>query len=257
MGSQGQDLIQKKACLAVTDALKQFKPEEILVIVMWSGTERKSFYVDNPDFIEEVVKGWKMGSHWWGRQFCTLRNKVDQNIFVEDSKSGGKTYYNKEGGWYICNYLFPDSNFTQNYFDLTSTILGPAINSLENIIFLQNFCKVKGIKLAQTFYRNYVWTDIEENAENENLGYLFENIDHDTIVSKTGMYEYLRPYNAEKAVYDNFSKIFWKIMQVYKTDETAKYFLDDNWHPNELGATKWLNEVLIPYLFKIVAPTTM
>ena len=44
--SSGNELIQKRATLAVTEALTQYQPEEILVIVMWSTHDRKTFFLD-------------------------------------------------------------------------------------------------------------------------------------------------------------------------------------------------------------------
>ena len=55
--SQGQELIQKKVMLSIMEALESgINPEEILVLVMWSGTHRKCWYIDNPDIINQVVK---------------------------------------------------------------------------------------------------------------------------------------------------------------------------------------------------------
>lgn len=257
LGSQGQDLIQKKASLAVIESLKNFRADEICVIVMWSGTERKSFFVDNKDFINEVAQGWKKGSQWWNKQFCDLKNNVDFTSYAEDTRTKNKTYFNKEGGWYICNYLTPDSEFTKQYFDLSRSLIGPVVNSLENIIFLQNLCKVKGVRLVQSFYRDYTWQDIFENKHDQNVSYLYECLDFSTIVSATGMYEHLRPLDPTRFQFNPLNGIFANIFKISVTDESKKYFLDDNWHPNELGATKWLEEVLVPYLRKVVFPTSV
>ena len=57
--SQGQELIQKKVTLSIIEALESgLKPEEIFVVVMWSGTFRKAWYIDNPNVITEFVKDW-------------------------------------------------------------------------------------------------------------------------------------------------------------------------------------------------------
>jgi hypothetical protein len=43
--SQGQEMIQKKVMLAIMDALESgIKEEEIIVVVMWSGTYRKACF---------------------------------------------------------------------------------------------------------------------------------------------------------------------------------------------------------------------
>jgi hypothetical protein len=56
--SQGQELIQKKVMLAAMDTLsRNINPEDILISVMWSGTDRKAWYIDNPVIIQDVVGG--------------------------------------------------------------------------------------------------------------------------------------------------------------------------------------------------------
>lgn len=248
MGSQGQELVQKKASLAVIEALEKYQPDEIAVIVMWTGTERKTFYVDNKQFIEEVAEGWKQGSHWWGIQFADLKNNFDLDTYVIHPTMNMPTNYNKDEGWYICNYLMPDSNITKEYFNLSSTIIGPATVSLENIIMLQNLCKLNGVNIFQTFYREYVYTDIVENKDHLNLNYLYKQWDHDTIITTTGIYEHLRPTLEDHQQWE-MGGIFKKIFKMgHWTDETSQYFCTDNWHPNELGATKWITEVLEPKL---------
>lgn len=248
LGSQGNELIQKKSSLALIEALEFYKPEEIALVIMWTGTERKTFYVDNKDFISNVAKGWNEGSHWWGTQFSGLKSEVDKTTYVIDPKTKLCTYYNKNGGWYICNYLMPDSNFTKEFYNLSSTIIGPATVTLENIIMLENTCKRYNVQLYHCFYRNYVYNDIIENKDHQNINYLYKQFDQNNIISTIGLYEYLRP------ITENY--IQWDISEFFKhifkrgqhTDETKKYFRDDDWHPNELGSTKWTEEVLIPKL---------
>jgi hypothetical protein len=253
-GGQGQELIQKKMSLALLEELVNYKPEEILVLPMWSGTERKAFYVDNKDYIEDIIQEWPKRGLSWNLQFGDLYNKSDpKTTKVIDSGSwehGTRlTDYNTEGGWYVCNYVMPDSKLSIEYFNTASTIIGFATVSLENIIFLHNLCKLKGVKIYHSFYRSYVYDDIFQNKDHLNLNYLFNMWDHDTIVSTTGIYEHLRP------ITDNFQQ--WDMGGLFKhnvfkfgpyTDETKQYFESDNWHPNSLGNQKWVDEVLFPVL---------
>lgn len=249
MGSQGNELIQKKTSLAIVESLEKYKPEEIAVIVMWTGTERKAFYVDNKEFVKNVSDGWNEGSVWWGTQFADLKNQLQNREEAIHPETKSITQYNKNGGWYICNFLFPDSILTKEYFNSFSTLVAPATISLENIIMLQNLCEVKKINFYQTFYRDYVYTDILENKNHLNLNYLYKQWNYDTILSTTGIYEHLRPDN--KMNNWDMGSIFKKIFQNVPPsveDETSKYFTGDRWHPNELGSTKWIDEVLVPKL---------
>jgi hypothetical protein len=246
MGSQGNELIQKKSSLALIDALEKYNPDEILMIVMWSGTERKTFYVDNKDFIDDVSKNWSkdIESIWWGTQFADLKSKVDRSNFVNNPRTNLPTFYNKNSGWYICNYLFPDSTFIKEYFNLSSTIISQATITLENIVMLQNLCELKGVKFLQSFYGSYVYEDIIKNKDHLNLNYLYKQLNYDTIISTVGLYEHLRPLREDNT--QSFLQNIFK--QLFYDNGTNKYFLDDNWHPNSLGSTKWVEEILVPVL---------
>lgn len=252
MGSQGQELIQKNLCLAVYEELQNYKPDELAVIAMWSGTERKAFYVDNPEFVSQVAEEWPKRSLYFHQQFVDLHGKVDpaftKKVLNSEVYTDQFTNYDVRGGWYHCNYLMPDSKLTDHYFRSIGTLLGPSIISLENIIMCQNFCKANNVKIYHTFYRDYAFTDLEKNKDNCNLNYLYQMLDFDNIISTTGIYEYLRPYDGNVANPGGLGRLFRHIYEVTIKDETKQYFCGDNWHPNYLGSSKWCDEVLIPKL---------
>ena len=78
--SNGQELIQKKVTLAISEALeKGIDPEEILVVVMWSGTFRKAWYIDNPDIMRKMIKEWSTFVGGMSSQFTDLKNKLPEN----------------------------------------------------------------------------------------------------------------------------------------------------------------------------------
>lgn len=247
--SQGQELIQKKMSLALYEELQTHDPGEILVLPMWSGTERKAFWVDDKEYIKEIITNWPKRGISWGLQFHDLYSKADDKDCqtIESGEFLGNkrtTKYHTKGGWYNCSYLQPDSGLTDEFFKASSTVIGYATTSLENIIFLHNFCKLKGVKIYHSFYRNYVYDDIYQNREHLNLKYLFNQWDRDTIVSTTGIYEYLRP-NTETETFNIGDYLFTKRSS---NDETKQYFELDDWHPNAKGHSKWTEEVLIPRL---------
>jgi hypothetical protein len=227
---------------------ESYKPEELAVVVMWSGTERKSFYVDDPDYIADIVKQWTEREISWGKQFADLHSHLSTKKVstVSDIKV---TEYNPEGGWYICNYVMADSKLTDEYFRTMSTPIGAVTISLENIVMLHNLCKLKGVKIYHMFYRNYVYEDIEKYKDHLNLNYLYKQLDSDTIISTTGESEYLRPIDEHDHIQWSFGGVFQHVFKFGKqNDENLKYFESDQQHPNQLGHTKWTNEVLIPAL---------
>jgi|688.fasta_scaffold478225_2 hypothetical protein len=86
LGSSGNGLISRKVIYEVTEALKKYKPEEILVGVMWSSRDRSEFYThdelkfDNSDgwrqnptnFILGTNKSWNL-LHWgWKNEYSKL-----------------------------------------------------------------------------------------------------------------------------------------------------------------------------------------
>jgi hypothetical protein len=240
--SQGQELIQKKISIALIEELKNYKPHEILVLPMWSGTERKAFWIDNTEIVKDIMSAYEKGEGAYLLQFADLYTQIDQDKI----KFAKNTKYNPEGGWYMSNYFINDSAISKEFFNLHKTIIGYVTMSLENIIFLQNLCKLKGVNILQSFFRSYVYNDIIQNKDHLNLNYLFSILDHDTIVSTTGLYEHLRQttiLNNKHVSKDLFYKAF-------KEDHvsTRHFFCEDNAHPNVLGHTKWLDEVLIPKL---------
>lgn len=252
MGSQGNELIQKKISLALIEELDNYAPEELLVIPMWSGTERRAFWIDDPNYVEEISNEWPKRGLSWALQFGDLygqhKNSKIKETPYHDPAFDKKTVYNVTGGWYHCNYLMPDCKLTDELFRSCSTVIGYATISLENIIFLQNLCKLKNVKIFHTFYRSYVYDDIYQNKDHLNLNYLYKQLDHDKIISTTGIYEHLRPTLEEHQQWDR-GGIFKHIYKMgFYTDGTKQYFESDNWHPNIKGSKKWTQEILIPKL---------
>ncbi len=223
--SQGQELIQKKASLAIMEALeKGYDSSQILVLVMWSGTDRKSWYIDNIDTIDGIVHNWKTNfESGWYRQFYDLKNKSNASKIVT-TKSNARVEYNPEGGWYITNGpTIGEIDFVKQFYMFSREAggIGFVHESIENIIFLQNLCKIKNINFVQQFYMDVVFEDIVKNRDHQAINYLYKQLDHDTMITQ-GMYDYL------------------------KTNK--EYFTSDNFHPNDLGSETYTNNILIPFL---------
>lgn len=230
--SQGQELIQKKTTLAIIEALKEYGPEEIAVIVMWSGTERKSFYVDNTDLIKHIADNWNKSKIFWHLQFADLKNELSEKEQIKDA--GPNYFYNKKEGWYICAFGRDNNKLTDGYFYANNSNIAAVHISIENIIFLQNFCKAKGIKIFQQFYKSYSYLDIEQNQNHQIVGYLFNELDEKTIISKQGMHDFLIDHDPV-----NFLTEPQPGMGKYGT------------HPKNTGAIFYVKNKLIPRLNKL------
>jgi hypothetical protein len=209
MTSQGQELIQKKVSREVNELLKYFKPEEIAVLIMWSGTERKCFYVNNPYTIANDLKNlWTDDTN----PVRDLRNKI-----------------NRDAAWYVCNWnalLDPQytTNIAKTHFGLANDSAYAVHLSLENIVFMQNLCKVHGIQYHQMFYMDYALEDIEQYKEHEIVSYLYDQFDQSTIVDKKSIFTYLKELNNDQL-----------------------YFRPDQ-HPTAVGQKLWFDKVLLPHL---------
>ena len=174
--SQGQELIQKKIMLAIVEALESgLQPNEIMVVVMWSGTFRKAWYIDNPIIIKQMTKLWHKFKGGMCNQFLDLKNKGSEkpsyfNTGCEDSIFE----YNPKGGWYFTvNGSDSQMEFVQQHYLLDGHMtdgIGKVHNSIENIIMLQNFCKLNGVKLInQHELITLVNTTFNLNKESKNL----------------------------------------------------------------------------------------
>jgi len=245
--SQGQEMIQKKVTLAITDALQSgIKEDEIIVVVMWSGTYRKAWYIDNKDIIKEMVKGWPNFQGGMTSQFLDLKNNQVKYPNYFKTKSGDFFDYNPEGGWYFtvdgsdCKL-----DFVQQYYLLDGYYggVGKTHSSLENIIMLQNFCKLHNIKFFQQFFMDFVYQDIEQNKNHQIINYLYKQLDFNNIITE-GMFEYIHTllgiprHEVKNITYEERKKL----------NEGKLYFSNDGFHPGKLGVSNWCDNILFPFL---------
>lgn len=229
LASQGQELIQKKASHAVYEALATgYKPEEIAVFVMWSSVDRKSFYIDNPDTISEIVANWKGSTQGWNLQFADLKNHVavPNSITTMGSNNNNLIRYNESGGWFITSaHVTDEINFVRDYFMMGAHAIsiGMCHDNLQNILSLQYLCQSKGIKLYQQFYMNNIIEDLALWKNHQSIKYLYDDWDKSTFMSEQSMHHYM---NGREELFVGVN----------------------NAHPNGLGHRIWLDEVILPRL---------
>jgi hypothetical protein len=234
MAAQGQELIQKKSMLAMTEALKEYKPEEIAVIVMWSGTTRKSFYISNSRLINRIISSWQRPATLRvTKQFADLKNNLPYK--KTSARDRGNIDYNEYGGWYITRDGI-DEEVSSDYYEST---LSPYIHmhvSAENMIMLQNSCKANNVRFYQQYFMDSPYYDLELNKKEQLVGYLFDQIDDSTILLKQGMYEYLEGHS---------NKLF---LSLDAADAYTYFISKDDMHPNFLGHKKWVDDIIVPRL---------
>lgn len=230
LSSQGQELIQKKTLHAIHEALEEgYDPSEICVFVMWSSNDRKSFYVDNPDFIKEIVDNWKLSNQGWQLQLADLKNTLSDPDTITTSATGyNQVPYNKAGGWLITSaHVNDELTIFRDYFmmSLNANSISAVHLGLENVILLQTFCKLHGIKLYQQYFMKIPREDFEIWQTHQNAKYLYAQLDHSMFIApKSSIHEYL-------------------------LDSPACFVsFPSNPHPNGLGYRRWVMEVMLPHL---------
>lgn len=248
--SSGNDLIQKRVSIALLEALEQgIKPEEILVAVMWSGTSRKSWYIDNQGFILKMVEQWAEFEGGMSNQFVNMRGDLGEVLTGQFHTANGSLFnYNPNGGWYISvNGSDTKLKFIVDHYNIDSEINGPGKTheSLQNMIMLQNLCRLHQVKLINQFFMDHVYTDIERHRDHEIINYLYKQFDHDNSI-KTGLFEYVHDFinvardEAYLLTHDERRQL---------SNATGKdYFAQDGFHPGETGYLLWFENHLRPFL---------
>lgn len=245
--SQGQEMIQKKVILALIEAFENgYKPEDILVIVMWSGTHRKSWYIDNTDIINELIDGFSKFKGGVTKQFLDLKNRITRTPKYFSTAYSSGFEYNPYGGWfYTVDGTDCKIEFVQQHYLLDSQTpgIGKVHTSIENIIMLQNFCKLHNVPMIQQFFMDSVFNDIEQNKDHQIINYLYKQLDFDNII-KEGMFEYLHGFlnvSRDRAIY-------LKHEERLKLQGDSKYFHQDGFHPGDVGHKLWVDNILVPFL---------
>lgn len=246
--SQGQELIQKKVMLAAMDAMDRgISPSDILITVMWSGSYRKAWYIDNLYILNKMRKDWKNFEGGMSSQFLDLKNRLIGNTKRFQTKNGSEFNSAKYGGWYFTvNGSDSQIEFVQQHYLLDGDMgngVGKVHISAENIINLQNFCKLNNVKLVHQFFMDSSYLDIENHKEHQLINYLYKQFDSN-IAIKDGMFEWLHGLlniSKEDAVIVTHS-------DRKRLDEPYGYFSKDGFHPSAYGAELWTKNILIPFL---------
>jgi len=228
LSSQGQQLIQKKTVHAIWKALQEgYKPEEICVIVMWSGHDRRSFYINNKDTIERIVNHWSKTKTRYTLQFGDLENTGDSLTELGTMNTDLYVPYNKNGGWYITGGWHDEVPFFKEYLMFTEGISESITLSLENMIMLQSICKTHNIKLYEQFYMDDAYDCLEDHKNHKECKHLYDLLDKSNYVTTQSMHGYLKSMEVEDCQY-------------------FKSVIDP--HPNAHGHMVWLDNILLPHL---------
>ena len=215
MGSQGNGLISRGIIYNLSKALETYKPEDILVGVMWSGSNRMDYRTQRTDLLSfgnTNTDGW-------------IENPTG---FVEGANKN----------WVIMNAGWKHEE-AQIYYKYFHDFTGHAIYSIEHILRTQYFLKSKNIKY---FFTNFTDNNIvdfssyEYEMNKNEIDYLYKEIDQ----------SYYLPVSSEhRWVYENSSTKEQFIDKHFVNGMTA------NWiHPNKAQHKEFVDQIVYPYLIE-------
>lgn len=166
LGSQGNGLIARKAVYAVQQAIQQgYKPEEILVGVMWSGADRHDIYFEN------LSNQLENTDHW-----------INNPTHVVD---------NDPGGWLIMNHHWTEKT-NKIYYSHVHDPVNQRILTLEKILWVQNYFDNIGVKYFMTDFMTDQY--LERDYVNPNIIWLQQLIDKNKWLPVKSMHEWCYKY---------------------------------------------------------------
>jgi hypothetical protein len=161
MGSQGNGLISRSLLYHADSALKRYRPEDILVGVMWSGTSRFDYRCSDPN---------------------RLSSKVEN---IDDGAMENPTGFVKEvpeKNWVIGNHHWRHRE-SQTYYNYFYDHTGHTIYTLEHMLRIQWYLKEKNIKYFFTLYTDFLYEDIRNR--HPEIAYLYEMLDQSNFLPVT------------------------------------------------------------------------
>jgi hypothetical protein len=213
--SQGNGLIARKAIYSVHKALKQgCKPEEILVGIMWSGSNRHDSFIEKINLSEidkhKEICGW-------------IRNP---EIFVDNAR----------GGWVIMNPWWNEKH-NKAYYSAIHDNLGGLINTYEKILWVQNYLKNLGVNYFMSAYHPDTYTQYSHEEDN-NITWLKEQVDSSYWLPIKTMHEWVTAKWAD----DHFER-YW-----YIDKERNIEYLNVDTHPTRKMHIEFTETIILPFL---------
>lgn len=164
MGSQGNGLISRKIIYEVSKALNNgVSPDDILVCIMWSGSNRHDSYF----------------------QTANLVYTKNHDGWMENPTKVVETNPNK--CWHIFNHHWQTPLNVSYYRGFYDPVMA-AIQTLEHILRVQWFLKCYGIKYMMTTYMAAVFTQINHPE----CKHLYAMVDKSNFLDVAGEYEWCK-----------------------------------------------------------------
>jgi len=200
LSSQGNGLISRGVIYNVIQALKTHQPQDILVGVMWSGSDRHDFRCTDPNLLGFVTKQIKNG---W------MKNPTG---FVK----------NTEPQWVILNQHWANENNpeAEAHYHMFHDDIGASIYSIEHVLRTQWFLQSRSVPY---FFSDYIDNNLVavENLQHDEVKYLYEQIDRSQYLPVTSEYNWVRNNSKLLHLWGQKKKDPW-----HPTTEHHKEFTD-------------------------------
>jgi hypothetical protein len=175
IGGQGNDNISREIIYRISQLLKIYQPDDILVGIMWSGPDRKSIFLNYSNIKEKITHG--MSIVEYGQTLGVLN---PYNWVTESDQAG----------WLL---LGGNDSKSKLYYTELHHFVEAQITTIEHVLRLQWFLKLYNIKYFMTTYTNEVFDRSVVN--NANVKYLYDQIDFDSFLPVAGEYEWCRDFS--------------------------------------------------------------
>jgi len=176
MVSQGNGLISRTVIYNIDKLLNEYKPEEILVGVMWSGIDRYDYYTYSTENTSN-----------WGNF------KPENNVQIPTNIIEGN--YN----WQIINPHW-NSNEVKMYYEYFHTSIFATIMTIEHILRVQWYLEKLNIKYFMSTYMDLYDSNLINHPE---ISYLYKQIDFSKFLPVKGCYEWVEENFGDREFYIN------------------------------------------------------
>ena len=211
MGSQGNGLISRGIIYGVSEALKTHKPEDILVGIMWSGTDRHDFRCTDPSQLQFVID--KAFNGWIENPTGFIKDIPKQWVILNHGWSDPTTNHKNKEAEYYYRY-FHDR-------------IGGVISTLEHMLRVQWFLQQNKMKYFFTTYTDYVLEhSIIESIETKHL---YDMLDFDHFLPVTSEYTWCVENTKYSHLWNDLNRTWWE-------------------HPKTAMHLEFVDQVIMPWL---------
>lgn len=217
MGSMGNRLISRRVIAKIEQLLQEYKPEDILVGIMWSGSDRLDTWVPDNE-IPSIESTQKLGFR--------------QNpVHISDEEH--KNFWITNMHW-TDNFSIAKGMYTNDVDNFLSTIT--------DMLFAQYYLKAKGLDYFMTsfvdiFTGNHYWDENNSFFNYPDIKFFYNMIDQSKFTQE----------NCNDWCWENQNEPGHYVKQENLDDKHPVG------HPNALGHEMYSKNVLIPFINKLYA----